>query len=269
METCYRHDERETGRHCTRCARAACSDCLRPASVGSHCLDCVRAAAPPVAERVRIQVATAGPVLTYIFLAANLAAFVVVPGSGPRLAEYALWAPAIDINGEWWRIITSGFLHGSVMHIAFNMFALYRIGPVVEQTLGWLRFLGVYVISLLGGSFLAMVLEPESPAVGASGALFGLFGALWVLYQRGGINPWRTGIGSLIVINLLITFAVPIISVGGHVGGLLAGGAAAFMLSPERTGWRSNTSATVVIIVVGVAAMFSAALVAANASTPL
>ena len=265
METCYRHDDRETGRHCTRCGKAACSDCLRSASVGSHCLDCVKAATPPVAERVRIQVATAGPVVTYILLAANVVAFLVAPPGSLRQSDYWLLAGAIDINGEWWRLVTGGFLHGSFMHIAFNMFALYRIGPAVEQSMGWVRFLGVYAIGLLGGSFLALVLEPGTPVVGASGALFGLFGALWVLYQRRGINPWSTGIGGLIVINLLITFTVPVISVGGHVGGLLAGGAAAFVLAPERTGWRSSTPIAVAIGIVGVAAMFAAGLIAAGA----
>jgi membrane associated rhomboid family serine protease len=216
-----------------------------------------------------MRVATTGPIVTYVFLAVNVAIFVLVPGTAsPRVGEYSLWGPGIDVNGEWYRIVTSAFLHGSLLHLGFNMFALYRVGPVVEQALGWARFLALYILSLLGGSLLALTLEPTGHTVGASGALFGVFGALYVLLTRKGISPWSTGIGGLIVVNLVITFAVPIISVGGHVGGLVAGGLAVFLLEPARDGWRSNTALAISGAVVAACVLFGAAYFVALQSTP-
>ena len=129
-------------------------------------------------------------------------------------------------------------------------------------------FLALYVLSLLGGSLLALTLEPTAHTVGASGALFGLFGALYVLLTRKGISPWSTGIGGLIVVNLIITFTIPIISVGGHVGGLIAGGLAVLLLEPARDGWRSKTALAVVGAVLAASVLFGAAYLVALQSTP-
>lgn len=160
METCYRHDDRETGRHCTRCGQAACSDCLRSASVGSHCLDCVKAAAPPVAERVRMKVATGPPFVTYGLIIVNVLAFIVMPGTASsRISDFTLIAAPIDALGEWYRVLTSAFLHVNLIHILFNMAVLYQLGSILEPALGWWRYAGVYVGGLLGGSIGALLLR--------------------------------------------------------------------------------------------------------------
>ncbi len=268
METCYRHDDRETGRHCTRCGKAACSDCLKPAAVGSHCLDCVKAAAPPVAERVRIRVATGPPIVTYGLIAANIAAFIVLPGtSSARIIDFTLNARSIGGDGEWYRVFTSAFLHVNLIHILFNMAVLYQLGGILEPALGWWRFGGVYTAGLIGGSMGALLLSPDVQTLGASGAVYGLMGALFVLSSRRGLDPWRS-VGGLIAVNLLITVTIPNISLGGHVGGLLAGAAAAYALDPARSGWRSSTPVGVGIIAGGAMVMFAAALfIAARAVT--
>ena len=126
-------------------------------------------------------------------------------------------------EGEWWRIVTSAFLHGGVVHLAFNMFLLWMIGNQLERIHGPVRYLGLVLGSLASGSLGVMLLDPLALTVGASGAVFGLMGATVALQVRRGISPWSTGIGSLLVINLIFTFARPNISIGGHLGGLLGG----------------------------------------------
>lgn len=269
METCYRHEGRETGRHCTRCGKPACHECLKAASVGSHCPDCVRASAPPVAERVRIRIATGPPIVTYALMIANVMAFLLLPGTADaRIVDYTLIAAPIDVAGEWYRVLTSAFLHVNLIHIVFNMLVLYQLGGILEPALGWWRFSGVYVIGLLGGSLGALLLSPEVHTLGASGAVYGLMGALFVLSGRRGLDPWRS-VGGLIAINLIITVTIPNISLGGHVGGLIAGGLAALALDPARTGWRASTQVGAGIVVAGSSALFAGALFAAQAGTAL
>ena len=265
MDTCYRHSDRETGRHCTRCGKAACHECLKTASVGSHCLDCVKSGTPPARERVRMKLATGPPVVTYALIALSVAAFGFIPGSGSvRLLDYALFGPSIDINGEWYRIVTSAFLHVNLLHILFNMFILYQIGPTLERALGPWRYAGVYVLALMGGSLGALLISANALTVGASGAVYGLMGAMFVLSKRRGLNPWSSGIGTLIVVNLVITVAIPRISLGGHVGGLLVGAAAVWLLDPGQVGWRRTATAGAPIIVGGAAALFFGAVGAAG-----
>src|SRR5690606_4282942 len=122
-----------------------------------------------------------------------------------------------------WRVITGAFLHAGLLHLGMNMLLLWLLSQELEPALGKARFLVLYATSLLGGSFGVLVVSPLSPTVGASGAVFGLMGALVVFQLRAHQNPWRSGIGGLVLINLVLTFAVPGISIGGHVGGLLAG----------------------------------------------
>ena len=130
------------------------------------------------------------------------------------------FGPSIRYDNEWYRIITSGFLHSGLLHLAFNMYALWVIGNMLEPALGRLRFGIIYLGGLIAGSLGALVLDPNSLAVGASGAIFALFAATFIAQRAAGIDPWRSGIALTIGINLLITLAIPFISKGGHLGGL-------------------------------------------------
>jgi membrane associated rhomboid family serine protease len=132
-------------------------------------------------------------------------------------------------EGEYWRLVTSGFLHYGIFHLALNMFMLYLLGSELEPSLGRLRLGIVYFVSLLGGSFGALLLEPNALTAGASGAVFGLMGSAFVLMRNRGINPFETGLGLLLVLNILLSFR-PGISLGGHLGGLVAGALATLVI---------------------------------------
>ncbi len=125
--------------------------------------------------------------------------------------------------GQWYRIVTGGFLHAGLLHLAMNMLLLYLIGSQLEALLGRARYLSLYLACLVAGSFGVLLVSPTSPTVGASGAVFGLMGAAVIAQRRAGIDVWRNGIGGLVVINLLLTFASPGISKGAHVAGLIGG----------------------------------------------
>ena len=132
-------------------------------------------------------------------------------------------------NGDWWRIVTAGFLHAGILHIALNMYVLFILGTLLEPAIGTPRFLGVYFVSLLAGSFGALLLTPDSLTVGASGAIFGLMSAAFIIARHRGIEQLAAQIGFFIIINLVFTVGVSGISVGAHLGGL-AGGALAALL---------------------------------------
>lgn len=218
-----------------------------PASVGFHCPACTAASRSNV---VRPRFGGEDPIATKILIGLNVAAFVALVvtsgnpqsalrGSGGPLVEsygligYAgLRDPSVPLSpwtsfgvaeGEWWRLFTGGFLHGGLLHLGFNMLMLWLLGSQLERALGWQRFVMLYVASLLGGSFGVMLLDPTAMTVGASGAIFGLMGAAIALQRAAGVSWWSSGLGTLLVVNLLITFTVPGISIGGHVGGLLGG----------------------------------------------
>ena len=163
-------------------------------------------------------------------------------------------------DGEWYRLITSGFLHFGIFHLAFNMLLLFQLGNLLEPLIGRVRFGLLYLAALLGGSAGVLVLTPNSLTGGASGAVFGLLGAAAVALHQRGVNPLSTGIGTTIMLNLLITFTLPNISIGGHLGGLIAGGAAGwFVATPKRRGqpeWLSYV-APVVIAVAAVAVCYA------------
>jgi membrane associated rhomboid family serine protease len=133
----------------------------------------------------------------------------------------------------WYRLITSGFLHFGILHIAFNMYFLFILGPMLEPALGRVQFLLLYFASLLGGAFGVILLDAGGISAGASGAVFGLLAAATIGLWRRGINPFSTGIGTALLLNLFITFAIPGISIGGHLGGAAAGAVCALvMLAP-------------------------------------
>ncbi len=235
--TCYRHPDRATYVRCTRCGRFICPECMRAAAVGHQCPECVSAGARTVEQpRTRFggRQRSKTPVVTYSLIAANVLAFLLQMLSTDLQREMTLWSPAVA-NGEWWRLVTSAFVHYGLMHLAFNMFALFIVGPPLEAVLGRLRYGTLYALSALGGAVLVYLLAPlNSATAGASGAVFGLFGATFVVSKR--LNLDVRGVTALIVINVVITFVLPGISWQGHLGGLVtgAGVAAAFAYAPRE-----------------------------------
>jgi len=228
---CYRHPYESAGVRCTRCDRPICPRCMITAPVGFQCPECVKGA-PPVRRYSELRRgAGAGSIpITSLIIAVNAAVFVLSIGggnlmtrAGNRLAgDWALFGPAVA-DGEWYRLITAGFLHYGLLHVFFNMFILFQLGQLLEPVLGRVRFSLVYVAALLGGSAGALLLSPNALTAGASGAVFGLMGAAAVAMWRRGINVLQTSLGSLLIINLLLTFGIRGISIGGHLGGLVAG----------------------------------------------
>jgi membrane associated rhomboid family serine protease len=247
--TCYRHPDRETGRHCTRCGRPACPDCLREASVGAQCVECVRASAPSTRERLRVGVRGQLTLATKVIIAITVAAYLVItlhdnnlaPGEVSWARELALNGPAVA-HGEWWRLFTSWFVHYGVLHIFFNMFILWMIGQALEPGAGHTRFTLLYVVSGFAGSAGALLMAPDAFTGGASGCVFGVAAAATLVMQRRGVRFWDTGFGPLLLINLLLPFFLPgsNISVGGHVGGLIGGALAAEAMLQAR---KANTPA--------------------------
>ncbi|MGH2741769.1 MAG: rhomboid family intramembrane serine protease [Pseudonocardiaceae bacterium] len=211
-------------------------------SVGMRCPECASQR-----TKVRRIGSVTEPVLTYVLIGINVAVALggflsgaSATGGGnvggsSLIADGALSGFAVD-NGDYWRILTAGFLHYGLIHLLFNMFGLYILGGLLEPAVGRLRFGVIYFVSLLAGSFGALLLDPDKLTVGASGAVFGLMGAAVVVMRNRGINPMESGLGLWIGLNLLITFTIPNISIGGHIGGLLGGVIAAALMFelPDR-----------------------------------
>lgn len=216
---------------------------MQQASVGFHCPECAKSGRQKVYTSRSLMKGTI--YATAALIAINVAVFVadIISGTtasvggeegrgvfGDIADKGVLFGPAVA-DGDWWRPITGGFLHLGIIHIGFNMLLLYQLGLLLEPALGRVRFLILYFTALIGGSFLVLVISPDTPTLGASGAVFGLMGASVVGLRSRGIDPFRTGIPQLLGINLVITFVFSAyISVGGHVGGLVAGFAAGWLL---------------------------------------
>lgn len=251
---CYRHPDRPTAVSCTRCGRPVCPECMRSAAVGHQCVDCVQAAAysvPPARTAAGGILRQGMPVVTYALIAANVAVFVMQMASKTLQYKLGLFPVAVA-GGQYYRLLTSAFMHYGIVHIMFNMWALYVLGPPLEQHLGRLRFATLYFLSALGGSVFVYLFSPLNVATaGASGAIFGLFGATLVASKRLNLDiRWLVG---LIVINLVITFSVPNISWQGHVGGLITGTlvAAVYVYAP-----RAQRTVVQVAFSVGLLALF-------------
>ena len=235
MAYCYRHPDRETGLACSECGRPICTECMTVAPVGLRCPD--HSGRPQGVARVRRQVRRAGwagtgALVTKALIAINVLVFLAEIGTGSGATgagsggsvvdRFALDGPDVA-NGGWWRLITSGYLHANVLHIGLNMLILWLVGSPLEEMLGRGRYLLLYFVSLLAGSAGALLQAPLVTTVGASGAIFGLFGALLVLeYFATGQIVGGQAFG-LIVINLIFSFTFSNISWGGHIGGLVGG----------------------------------------------
>ncbi|MCB9387799.1 MAG: rhomboid family intramembrane serine protease [Microthrixaceae bacterium] len=246
---CSVHPDRVAGVRCQRCEKPICPSCMVQASVGFHCPQCAGARTTKVVSGRAAFGAAADPIATKVLIGANVAVYVLMvalggsmSAGGPLFQNGAIFGPYIA-NGEWYRLVSGAFLHSSVLHLGMNMLLLWLLGKVLEPALGRAQFVGIYFVSLLGGSLGVMLLDPTAPTVGASGAIFGLMGALVVLQLRAGQSPWQSGIGTLIALNLVITFMLPNISIGGHLGGLVAGAAATYGLAlamPDRANGRAG-----------------------------
>jgi membrane associated rhomboid family serine protease len=189
--------------------------------------------------------------VTWAIIAINAAVFLVdaalaggaglslTGGAGPLSNAGAVYGPAVA-GGEWWRLITGAFLHLGLLHIAFNMYALWLFGPIIEQMYGHVEFAVIYFLCALGGNVLTILVAPNVPALGASGAIFGLFGLAFIVSRRRHLllgpqaRAMLSRVGSLLVLNLIITFTLPFISWTGHVGGLAVGAVIGLLLAPAN-----------------------------------
>lgn len=229
--TCPRHPDRVSYVTCQRCGRPACPECQRPAAVGVHCVDCVREAQQGTRARVTVFGAKtrpgAKPVVTITLIAMCVLVFLLDLAGQPVFQMFA-YSPAAG-ETEPYRMLTAAFLHAGLLHLGFNMVALWFTGPFLEQALGRARFIALYLVSALGGSVAVLWLTPleewSRGVVGASGAVFGLFGAVAVVMAR--LKLRNTQILGVIGLNLVITFTIPNISWQGHLGGLVTGAAIA------------------------------------------
>ncbi|HZV75570.1 MAG TPA: rhomboid family intramembrane serine protease [Conexibacter sp.] len=227
MPTCYRHPTRETGVACSNCGRPICPDCMTATPVGMRCPECSR-------QRTRVHRAAIGPVApvaTQAIIAINVIVYLAELATGSGFGSVggtiyergALYGPLVEPGGEWWRLVSTGFLHASFFHVAFNMVFVWFIGRSLEPAIGSARFVVAYGASLVCGSFGVLLLEPNSVAVGASGAAFGLLGALLVEARSRGIDLWSTGLLQLALLNFAFTFLFPGIAIGAHLGGFVGG----------------------------------------------
>src|SRR6516165_1821069 len=269
MAVCYRHPNRETGVSCSSCGRPICPDCMTPTPVGMRCPECSR-------ERTKVKTirsVPATPVVTQALIAINVLVFIAEAASGAQLGaghtgtiydKGALFGPAIAHQHQYWRIISSGFLHEGLAHLFINMLSLYFIGRILEPAIGSVNFAAVYFASLLAGSFGALLFQPAALTVGASGAIFGVFGALIVVARARQIPIWQSGLGPILLLNLLFSFSFRGISVGGHLGGLIGGLVTGWLIVEFGERRRQTTLALAGCVVVGIIGVVGAIAVAGS-----
>lgn len=248
VPTCYRHPGRETHVRCSRCDRPICPDCMISASVGFQCPECVnagnartRTARTPFGGRVSDDPGYASKAIIALCVLGYLAPLLLGRGLERRLyliglvRDFGTLAPAGVGAGEWYRLLTGAFLHGGIFHLLLNMYALYLFGPPLEAALGRLRFVALYLLAALGAAATSYGFNaPNQPTLGASGAIFGLFAAFFVVSRRLGRDVSQLWV--LLLINAVLGFVLPNIDWRAHVGGFLTGGAVALVLvyAPRR-----------------------------------
>lgn len=272
---CYRHPDRETGLSCSECGRPICYECMTPAPVGLRCPEHSGKAqgiqkVTRVAERAVTGVGSRRMnAVTIALISVNVAVYIAElaaggsqDGTNNSIFDHGvLWGPFVAA-GDWWRLFTAAFLHFGFFHLAINMYSLYWVGSLLEHVIGRWKFLLLYLASGLAGSAGALIATPNAATVGASGAIFGVLGALYVLERNGHIASGGQ-IAGLIVLNLVITFAFSgfalggrvtgvTISLGGHVGGLVGGIVAMWLLLQVR---RSDVKSALVLVGVGAASV--------------
>jgi len=239
---------------------------MTPTPVGMRCPDCSR----QKTRVVRMNTQPDQPVVTVTLIAINVIVFLIAAlsggglisgGRGELMGRGQLNAYDIGVQGEYWRLVTSGFLHAGIPHLLMNMLFIWILGSQLEPALGKARFLALYIACLLCGSLGSLLIQPDANVVGASGAAFGLLGAAIVMARRRGIDIWSSGLGPILILNLVVTFAVPGIAIGGHLGGVVGGFIAGFALEEvEETS--GKTASLVVCVGIGLLAFGLSILVA-------
>jgi len=269
-KTCYRHPDRVTGLSCTECGRPICTECMTMAPVGIRCPE--HSGKPQGVQRVTKGVRRAafegtGAKVTKALIGINVAVYVAelatgggVNGTGSTIyVKGVLFGPLLE-QGEWWRLVTAAFLHYGPVHLLLNMVALYWFGSLLEERIGSGRYLLLYLVSGLAGSAGALLWSNGflTPTVGASGAIFGILGAGFVLERQRDYVFGGSALG-IIVINFVFTFSISGISKGGHIGGLVGGILCALGLTRFGRGHaaygRPGVLGVATIVIVGVAAV--------------
>jgi len=243
---------------------------MTPTSVGMRCPECAR-------ERTKVKTVrspSAAPSITLMLVAINVVLFLGETATGTPLGgvgsggigtlyeKGALYGPFITESHQYYRLVTAGFLHDGFLHILFNMWFLYVMGRILEPAVGKLNFAVIYLTALLAGSFGALLFQPQSPTVGASGACFGILGALIVISHYRGISIWQSGLGLTLVINIVFSLSVPGISIGGHVGGVVAGAICGWLIVQVGERRRMPAAAIAGCVVVAVISVIAAIAVA-------
>src|SRR3954447_10091023 len=274
-QTCYRHPNRETGVSCSNCGRPICPDCMTSTSVGMRCPECARQTTKERVGQGGFSTTAGKMPATYALIGINVIVFLIelagggagqFSGGGSVIHDAGLRGPEVA-GGDWWRIITGGFLHAGFLHLLLNMYVLYIAGRILEPGIGTPRFLGIYFVSLLAESLGVLILDPNTVTVGASGAIFGLMAGVIVVARGRGVDQLAQQFGLFIVLNLVLTFSIPGISIGGHIGGLIGGGVAALLVIfvERRMSGRPAYTLEIVGILLMIAATFVGALVVASA----
>jgi membrane associated rhomboid family serine protease len=275
MATCYRHPQRDTNVSCSNCDRPICPDCMTSTPVGMRCPECAR-------QRTKVKSPIGAPTrtdapATYAIIGLCVAAFLFelagggtssLDGGGKVIRDFGLFGPAVA-DGEQYRIVTSAFLHAGLLHLGLNMFVLYWLGTLLEPAVGTARFVAIYAASILGGSFVALLLDPDQLTVGASGGVFGLMAAAFLIARHRGLDQLASQIGFFVIINLVFTFSISNISVGAHLGGLAGGALAGLLITIVERRRPSNAQLVEIggmLVLCAVAVI--GALLTANAQAP-
>jgi membrane associated rhomboid family serine protease len=252
---------------------------MTPTPVGMRCPGCARERTKVKTMRSRsslLRGRSSSPIVTQALIAINVLVFVAETATGTPLGgansgaigtlyqKGALYGPLISDLHQYYRLLTYGFLHDGILHIAFNMWFLFILGPMLETAIGRVNFVVVYIVSLLAGSFGALLLTPLDPTVGASGALFGVLGALMVVGYYRGISIWQSGLALTLIINIVFSLTLAGISIGGHLGGFVGGAICGWLI--VQLGERRNmqSAAIAACIVVGVISVAAAVAVAGS-----
>lgn len=239
---------------------------MTPTPVGMRCPECSR-------QKTRVTRGAVGPgrydtPATYVLIALNVVAYLVEiaggngglsPGNSSIVLDFGLYGPFVA-EGEWYRLLTCGFLHASLIHLGFNMFALYFLGRILEPGIGTPRFVALYFASLFAGSFGAVLLSPDELTIGASGAVFGIFGATFFIARQRGMEGLASSIGVVLLLNLAITFGYPNISIGGHLGGLAGGALCALAIVAGERGMLGRNRLPIELLAITAVAITSIAL---------
>lgn len=268
MAPCTWHPDRATPLTCSRCGRPACPECLTPASVGFHCRECVAQGQAATRAPRTIAGARLGekPVVSYALIGVNLAFFLVTAVQSRSAMDLSMselylrggLIPAEVASGEYWRLLTAGFLHANLLHLATNMLSLYWLGVPLERILGRGRMLTIYLLSLLGSSVSVLLFSaPVSLTIGASGAVYGLMGALLATFRR--LKLDLRPLFVVLALNVFITLSYPGLSWQGHLGGFVVGAivGAAMVFPPRqsRATWQWGVSIGLVVVLAALTAI--------------